>query len=423
MSIDTIANDTDHGPASHGLLAAGLAALGIVYGDIGTSPLYAFKVALIAAAGTATPTAAHALGVLSLIIWSLLIVISLKYVVFVMRADNHGEGGILALLALLKPWSGKDGQRRRAVLATGIFGAALLYGDGVITPAISVMSAVEGLDVVTPMFAHYVKLLTAVILIALFVLQRRGTAKIGNLFGPVMVMWFFTIAVLGVAGIARAPQVLRAIDPFYAIDLMRQGGAATLLVFGAVFLAVTGGEALYSDMGHIGRQPIRMMWFVLVLPALLLNYAGQAALILAEPGTIGNPFFRLAPTALALPVVVLATAATVIASQALISGVFSLTRQAIHMGMLPRMRIFQTSAEGYGQIYLPVVNWGLMAMTLVVVMLFKNSDSLAAAYGIAVSGTMVITAILLYLAMREVWHWPATIAVPLTVVVIAVDGS
>jgi len=405
------------------LATLGVSALGIVYGDIGTSPLYAFKVAVQAAAGSGSPSQAQVLGVLSLILWSLVLIISVKYVVFVMRADNYGEGGILALLALVRPWSGNAPARRGALITVGIFGAALLYGDGVITPAISVMSALEGLEVATPTLAPYVKPATVIILILLFAVQFRGTHSIGRLFGPVMVVWFLVIALAGAASIVRTPWVLVALDPEYAVGILGGGGWSPFFVFGAVFLAVTGGEALYADMGHVGRWPIRVAWTLFVLPALALNYAGQAALVLRDPGEIENPFYHLAPDALVLPLVVLAGAATVIASQALISGVFSLTRQAAQLGLWPRIKIVQTSSEGYGQIYVPVVNWSVMLLTVVVALIFKTSDDLAAAYGIAVSGTMLITTILLHEAMRVRWQWPWLMRVPLTLLFLVVDAS
>ena len=403
-------------------IALCLAALGIVYGDIGTSPLYALKVAVQAAAGTGAPSEGAVLGILSLIVWSLILIVSVKYVIFVMRADNHGEGGILALLALVRPWSGAAG-RRGLLITIGIFGAALLYGDGVITPAISVMSAVEGLQVAAPQLLPYVKPLTVIILIGLFAVQARGTARIGRLFGPVMAAWFLVIAGLGFVSIVMTPRVLLAVNPAYALGTLTGSGWTPFFVFGAVFLAVTGGEALYADMGHIGRKPIRMAWSMFVLPALVINYAGQAALVLRDPAEIENPFFHLAPAWLVLPLVGLATAATVIASQALISGVYSLTRQACQLGLWPRVKIVQTSSEGFGQIYVPVANWGLMLLTLVVALVFKTSDDLAAAYGVAVSGTMLITSILLYEAMRGRWGWPAMVRIPLIMVFLAVDGA
>ena len=396
-----------------------IGALGVVFGDIGTSPLYTMKECL--AHMPNVDRADGVLGILSLIFWSLFLIVSVKYLYYVTRADNHGEGGILALLALVHPWSHAGRNRRSALLLLGIFGAALLYGDGVITPAISVMSAVEGLGVAAPSLLPYVKPLTIAILVALFLVQSRGTARIGRLFGPVMVVWFLTIALLGLVSIVRTPQVLAALNPHYALGVFLGGGWTPFFVFGAVFLALTGGEALYADMGHVGRFPIRVAWTVFVLPALVLNYAGQAALVLRDPGEIENPFYHLAPEIMMLPLVGLATMATVIASQSLISGVFSMTRQASQLGLWPRLKIVQTSGEGYGQIYVPVINWGVMLLTLAVALLFKTSDDLAAAYGVAVSGTMLITTVLLHEAMRSNWCWPAYVRLPMVAVFVAVD--
>jgi len=410
-------------PVPRSLVVAAVAALGIVYGDIGTSPLYAFRVAAQAASGGA-PIGADPLpilGTLSLIIWSLLLVVALKYVVLVMRADNQGEGGILALLALVGSVVPSQSALGGRLILLGLFGAALLYGDGVITPAISVVSAVEGLELVTTALTPWIKVIAVAILVALFWAQHRGTAIISRLFGPVMVLWFLVIGALGIGGMVQAPQVWQALDPSWALALARHDLWLAFLVFGAAFLALTGGEALYADMGHVGRRSIRLTWFALVLPALVLNYAGQAAVALSTPGPLGNPFFRLAPAGFELPLVLLATLATVIASQSLISGVFTLTRQAIHMGLLPRMKIVQTSAEGYGQVYLPVVNYSLMILTLAVVLVFKSSDDMAAAYGIAVSGTMLITTLLLGVAMRRVWGWPLALVAPLTAVFLIID--
>jgi KUP system potassium uptake protein len=374
-----------------------LTALGIVYGDIGTSPLYAFKVALDAAGGSAETIV---LGVLSLIFWSLILTISVKYIAFVMRADNEGEGGILALAGLLS----KE-RSSMAIVALGLFGSALLYGDGIITPAISVLSAIEGLETAEPMLAHYVLPLTVVILIGFFLLQSRGTARIAVLFGPVMLIWFFTIALAGTIAIIHQPQVLRALNPMYALWLLTGSSIPALAVCGAVFLAVTGGEALYADMGHIGRKPIERAWFILVLPALVLNYFGQGALVLQTHGDIEHPFFALVPSYLVIPLVILSAMATVIASQAVVTGVFSLTKQAVHLGRLPRMRIVQTSGREYGQIYIPSLNWMLAIATVLLTVSFKSSDNLAAAYGVAVSATMAITSILLFETMRQIWGW------------------
>jgi len=341
--------------AGRKFLLAGLIALGVVYGDIGTSPLYALR-ACFSGTNSVPPTPANVLGVLSLILWSLVIIISVKYLSYVMRADNRGEGGILALLALLAPWRKTPTHSRRVLLMLGVFGAALLYGDGMITPAISVLSAVEGLGLATPVLDQVVVPITILILVLVFVFQHRGTAGVGSVFGPVMLIWFLTIAMLGLGGIIRQPAVIAAVNPLYAVRFFLDNGLRGFLVLGAVFLAVTGGEALYADMGHLGRRPIRLTWFALVLPALLLNYFGQGALLLSSPNEASHPFFLNAPSWALYPLVVLATVATIIASQAVISGVFSLTRQAVLLGYLPRVRIVQTSSEEIGQIYIPSVN-------------------------------------------------------------------
>ncbi|HUG37087.1 MAG TPA: KUP/HAK/KT family potassium transporter, partial [Candidatus Limnocylindrales bacterium] len=339
-----------------------LAALGVVFGDIGTSPLYALRECFSGPHGI-EPSPANIRGVLSLVLWSLVLVISVKYVLYIMRADNRGEGGILALMALVRP-AGRRGPQRWAIVTLGLFGAALLYGDGAITPAISVLSAVEGLSVVTPALDSYIVPIAIVILVAFFLLQKRGTAKIGALFGPVMLVWFGVLAVLGAAAILRVPEVLIAAFPEHAVSFFARNGGHGFLVLGTVVLAVTGGEALYADMGHFGPRPIRLVWFGLVLPALLLNYFGQGALLLADPAAAEHAFFRLAPEWALLPLVLLATAATVIACQAIVSGAFSLTRQAVQLGFAPRMAIEHTSAEEIGQIYVPSVNWVLMLATI-----------------------------------------------------------
>ena len=415
--MTSAAHATDHTPAPRGSLGAlALAALGVVYGDIGTSPLYAMKTALDWEGGQATP--ALALGILSLIFWTLIITTSVKYVAVVMRADNEGEGGILALMSLL-------GIRRGArawIVSAGILGAALLYGDGAITPAISVLSALEGLRTAAPAIAPYVVTLAVVILVALFALQPQGSARIGKLFGPVMTAWFLVIAALGLAGMIRHPGVLAAIDPRYGVALLTTHGFSGFLVLGAVFLCATGAEALYADMGHFGPRPIRVSWYTLVLPALVLNYAGQTAVVLDAPREAGtNPFYELCPGALQLPLVVLATLATVIASQAIISGAFSMTRQAIQLGLCPRLHIKQTSAEGYGQIYVGFVNWTLMALTLVLTVTFQSSDNLASAYGIAVSLTMLLTSVLIFRAMRDVWNWTLAASLVVAGVFLVID--
>ncbi|HVJ54354.1 MAG TPA: KUP/HAK/KT family potassium transporter [Aliidongia sp.] len=402
---------------------ASITALGIVFGDIGTSPLYALKIALAASAHPLQPTRYDVLGVVSLIAWALTIVVALKYVVLVLRADNEGEGGILALLSLVSANYKHAMRKLPFLLLLGICGAGLLYGDGVITPAVSVLSAMEGLKVATPAFDPWVLPMTLGILIGLFLIQRRGTAEIGRWFGPIMLLWFFAIGALGVYGIVQDPVVLEALDPHRGVAFLIDNPTVAFGVFGAVFLALTGGEALYADMGHVGAPSIRRAWFWLVFPALLLSYFGQGGLLLAHPDAIDNPFYKLAPPALLLPMIALAACATVIASQALISGVFSLTRQAIQMRLSPRMAVLPTSSRAYGQIYVSLVNWGLMTATLAVVIAFKTSDNLAAAYGIAVSGTMLITTILLYRVMRDKWHWPMTLSVPVTCLFAMIDGT
>ncbi len=406
-------------PQAHrsGLTATSLAALGVVFGDIGTSPLYTLKTVLDTTGEH--PSAQAALGSLSLIVWTLIIVTSVKYVALAMRVDNDGEGGILALMSLL----GMQRAQRPLIVAVGLFGAALIYGDGAITPAISVLSALEGLDIATPIFHPYILPASVAILFALFAVQRFGTARIGVAFGPLMAAWFVVIAVLGIGGIAQHPAVLLAIDPRYGLGFLFSSGMTGFLVLGGVFLCVTGAEALYADMGHFGPRPIRLAWSAVVLPALLLNYAGQAALVLAGAPTSGNIFYRLAPAPLLVPLVLFATVATIIASQSIITGAFSMTRQAIQLGWLPRMPITQTSAQGYGQIYVGPVNWLLMLVTIGLTVGFGKSANLAAAYGIAVSLTMLMTTMLLFMAMREIWHWgrlhAASVAGTLAVVDVA----
>jgi KUP system potassium uptake protein len=398
-----------------------LTALGVVFGDIGTSPLYAFSVALNAT-GHAVPTAADVLGIVSLIFWALMLMVSLKYVVFVLRADNEGEGGILALLSLVEHGRITDGARLPILVLLGIVGAALLYGDGVITPAISVLSAMEGLKLASPTVANFIVPATLAILIGLFAIQHRGTGSIGRLFGPVMVIWFVVIGLLGMINIWAAPAILAAFNPVEAARFVIASPGTFFIVLGGVFLALTGGEALYADMGHVGAAAIRRAWFGLALPALLLNYFGQGALVLADPKAIENPFYNMAPAWALMPMVVLAALATIIASQALISGVFSLTRQAIQMGLCPRARIVPTSSDEAGQIYIPTANWLLMTGTLLIVVLFKTSDSLASAYGIAVSGTMLITTILLYRVAIARWHWSPIVAIPTVLMFGAIDA-
>ena len=385
------------------VLLLGMSALGVVYGDIGTSPIYALR-ECFHGSHPFPPTEANVLGVLSLIFWALMIIISLKYLLFVMRADNHGEGGILALLALLAPWS-EQSRKSRVLLFVGLFGAALLYGDGAITPAISVLSAVEGLEIAAPGLEPFVLPITIAVLVFLFRFQKRGTSRIGAVFGPIMLLWFATLAILGIIWIVRAPQVLAAINPAHGFDFFSHNGWRGFVVLGAVFLVVTGGEALYADMGHFGRFPIRLAWFTLVLPALLLNYFGQAALILHDPGQAYQPFFNLAPKWALYPLVLFATLATVIASQAVISGAFSLTRQAVQLGQCPHVHIIQTSQDEIGQIYIPSVNWLLMIVTISLVLGFGSSSKLAGAYGVAVSTTMVITVVLAFFMAIGKWHW------------------
>ncbi len=400
------------------LAALSLAALGVVYGDIGTSPLYAVRECFFGSFGI-SPTRGNVLGVLSLVLWSLVVVISVKYLAVVVRADSQGEGGILALMELVRRVS--RGPTRRIVVATGLFGAALLYGDGMITPAISVLSAVEGLEVATAVFRPYVLPVAVAVLVALFALQRRGTDAVGRLFGPLMAVWFVAIATLGAVAIAARPEVLAALDPRRGLDLLLHGGAAGIGILGIVFLVVTGGEALYADIGHFGTAPIRIGWYALALPSLLLNYFGQGALLLARPGDVRNPFFQLAPAWMLYPLVLLATAATVVASQAIISGAFSLTSQATRLGYLPRVRVLHTSHEQRGQIYVPVVNWALLAATVALVLGFRRSGALAAAYGVAIATTMVITTMLLYFAMRRVFRWPALPCAAVALAFLGVD--
>jgi KUP system potassium uptake protein len=398
------------------LLLLSLGALGVVYGDIGTSPLYAIRESFSGHFGV-EPTTENVLGVLSLITWSLVLIVAVKYLLIVLRADNEGEGGILALTTLVSPPEGTDAAARRSrhrgrvfLAALGIFGAALLYGDGMLTPAISVLSAVEGLGVVQPSLSRFVVPITVAIILALFLYQRRGTAHVGKLFGPVTLVWFLTLAALGVRGILLAPEILAAANPVHAVAFFSNNGLAGVLVLGAVFLVVTGGEALYADLGHFGRGPIQLDWFAIVMPALLLNYYGQGALVLSDPTTTTSPFFLLAPHWALIPLIVLSTAATIIASQAVITGVFSLTMQAVQLGYWPRLEVRHTSPQEYGQIYVPPMNWLLMFGTVVLVVAFGSSSALAAAYGVAIVCTMLVTTILLYVVLPERWGWPPWLA-------------
>jgi len=416
---------TSQGDQSHArsaLLPLTLTAIGVVYGDIGTSPLYTIRECFFGT-HSVDPTYENVLGILSLVLYALFIVVSIKYIVIVMRADNQGEGGILALTSLLPKQSAHGGPDvvKPILVLLGIFGAALLYGDGMITPAISILSATEGLHVATPLADPYVVPISVVILVVLFVIQQYGTHRVGGLFGPVMVLWFATIAVLGVSWIVRAPIVLEAIDPRHGARFFLNNGWHGFAVLGAVFLAVTGGEALYADMGHFGRRPIRLAWFALVLPALMLNYFGQGAMLLLNPRAASQPFFLMAPSWALLPLVGLATMAAIIASQALISGAFSLTRQAIQLGYAPRLDIAHTSSKEMGQVYVPQVNWFLAIATICIVIGFESSGALAAAYGIAVTMTMVITALLLHVVATERWGWPRWVTFSVTAIFLTVD--
>lgn len=402
----TIADTRHHQPEPEGkyLLALCFATLGVVYGDIGTSPLYAIRECFHGPHAVAVTTS-NILGVLSLIFWSLVIVISIKYLVFVLRANNEGEGGVLSLAALSTPISPSGAKEKWILIVLGVFGAALLYGDGVLTPAISILGAMEGLSVGTPQFKPFIVPITIAIIIGLFVIQSRGTAKVGKLFAPITLIWFSVLAILGIAQIFHYPQVLTAVNPLQAVYFFINNGWHGFIILGSVFLVVTGGEALYADMGHFGAKPIRLVWFVVVLPALLLNYFGQGALLLENPKMAENPFYLLAPEWALYPMIILATSAAIIASQAVISGAFSLTMQAVQLGLTPRLKINHTSSEEYGQIYLPLVNWAMMVGTIFIVLGFQTSSNLAAAYGIAVTSTMVITTILFYFVARNLWNW------------------
>ncbi|WP_244478963.1 potassium transporter Kup [Methylobacterium sp. Leaf106] len=387
-----------------------LGALGIVYGDIGTSPLYAFKEAVRAASGGGPPQAIAVVGAVSLIFWALILIVSLKYAVLILRADNRGEGGIVAMLALLGARHARPGTRQAVLLVVGLVGAALLYGDGAITPAISVLSAVEGLKVAAPGLDHAVLPITIAILVGLFLVQSKGVAFIGRIFGPVMVAWFVVLALLGLGGIWHAPQILGALNPWRAVDfLVHAGWHVSFAMLGAAFLAVTGGEAMYADLGHFGARPIRIAWFGLVLPALVIHYFGLGGLLLVEPDAIENPFYRLSPDWAYYPLIALATLATVIASQAIVSGVFSLTQQSIQLGFLPPMRVIHTAREERGQIYVPVINWLMAAATLTAVLTFGSSDKLAGAYGIAVSSLMAITTLLAALVALKWGYNPVAV--------------
>jgi KUP system potassium uptake protein len=403
-----------------GVWALTLGSIGVVYGDIGTSPLYAFREAVVAASASGPLTRDTVLGVLSLILWALIVVVTIKYVLILLRADNNGEGGTLSLTALAFR---AIGRRTPFVLLLGIVGAAMFLGDSVITPAISVLSAVEGLKLATPAFEHFVVPLTIFILIALFAMQRRGTARVASFFGPVMAVWFVALALAGLMHINDDPHVFAAINPYYAVSFLAAHGFIGLVTLGAVFLAVTGGEALYADLGHFGRTPIKTAWFGLVLPALLLNYFGQGALLLRHPDAIANPFYNMVPETLLLPMIALATAATVIASQAVITGAYSLTYQAIQLGLLPRLAILHTSAAHFGQIYIPRVNTALLAGVLLLVLMFRTSSALASAYGIAVTTTMVVDGVLGFVVIWKLWKWQWWSAALLIAPLVVVDAT
>lgn len=397
-----------------------LGALGVVFGDIGTSPLYALKECFHATHGIAI-NHANVLGILSLIFWSLTIIVSIKYIAFIMRADNNGEGGIMALLALALRADYKRTWVRPAVIAIGLFGAALFFGDGMITPAISVLSAIEGLKIATPGLAPFVIPITIGVLIALFMIQRRGTAAMGNLFGPVMMVWFVTIGLLGLNSIKLAPEVIQLVNPYWAYAFLAANPVASFITLGAVVLTVTGGEALYADMGHFGRAPIRRAWFFLVFPALILNYCGQGALILSNHSAVENPFFLMAPSWGLYPLIILSTVATVIASQAVISGVFSLARQAMLLGYLPRFEIQHTSDKAMGQIYIPFFNWALLSTIILLVLAFKSSDNLASAYGTAVTLTMICNTFLMVVVAHKIWGWRLSLAILVVLPLLMVD--
>ncbi len=412
--------DVHYPVRKQGLAPLMAAAIGVVFGDIGTSPLYSLKEAFSPTHGVPLGPGSI-LGVISLLFWAIIVVVSLKYVMVVMRADNNGEGGVLALMAMAIRPLARGSTVSHVLIGLGVFGACMFYGDAVITPAISVISAVEGLEIAAPHLSEYVVPITIVILICLFYIQRRGTDSVGKLFGPIMVIWFAVLAIMGVSHIAQEPRIIAALNPYYAYKFMETHVLQAYVVMGSVFLVLTGAEALYADMGHFGAKPIRFAWYGFVMPALVLNYFGQGALLLNNPKAIENPFFLMAPDWALLPLVVLSTVATVIASQAVISGAFSLTSQAIQLGYVPRMKITHTSAQAIGQIYIPVVNWMLLFIILCVVMGFRSSDNLAAAYGIAVTTTMIITTVLVAYAMIGVWKWRKAIVAPIIAAFLIVD--
>jgi KUP system potassium uptake protein len=415
-----VTNESSAAGPDRRLLHLSAGALGVVYGDIGTSPLYAIRACFLGE-HSVSPSGENVLGVLSLVVWALLVVVTVKYLAVVMRADNEGEGGVLALLALACPEAGAAHGTRRVLVVVGLFGAALLYGDGMLTPAISVLSAVEGLEVAAPALGPYVVPITVAILVALFATQRAGTEDVARVFGPISLVWFLALAILGVGGIAAAPEVLAALNPAHGVAFFAHNGPEGFFVLGAVFLVVTGAEALYADLGHFGAAPIRLAWAVVVMPALLLNYLGQGALLLRHGPEIQHPFFALVPPPLLYPVIALATVATIIASQAVISGCFSLTNQAIQLGYCPRLAVRHTSPAEFGQIYVPPVNAILMVAAVALVIGFGRSENLAGAYGVAVSTTMVVTTILFAVVARERWGWSRWLIGPLAGVLLLVD--
>ncbi len=420
MAVSVTSTEAHEGPATTGFWALTLGSIGVVFGDIGTSPLYAFREAVASAAQGQPVTRVIVLGVLSLILWALFIVVTAKYVLLLLRADNNGEGGTLSLMALGQRALGR---RSWPLLALGVLGASMFIGDSMITPAISVLSAVEGLKLATPALEHYVVPLTVFILVVLFSVQRGGTARVASAFGPVMIVWFATLAVMGLVHISDDPSVLAAINPWYGVHFLLTHGTIGMVTLGAVFLAVTGGEALYADLGHFGRKPIQAGWLYFVLPSLLINYFGQGALVLSNPAAIENSFYRMVPEILLLPLVVLATAATVIASQAVITGAYSLTRQAVQLGLLPRFEVRYTSETHAGQIYLPRVNRLLLIGVLLLVLLFRTSSGLASAYGIAVSTTMVADGIMGFVVIWKLWNWRAASAAAIIIPLVVVDTT
>ncbi len=413
---------TQPGETRPTVAALTISALGVVFGDIGTSPLYALKEGMSPAHGIAL-TEASVYGVLSLIVWTLTLVVSVKYAMIVMRADNHGEGGMLSIMSLASKGLPSNSKRRFAIVTLCLIGASLFYGDSVVTPAISVISAVEGLEVVSPAFSHYVVPIALVILFLLFYAQKLGTGKVGKFFGPVTILWFSSLAAVGVYQIVLHPSVLVALSPTYAISFIISDPVKSFVLLGSVFLAVTGVEALYADMGHFGKRPIRLAWFFAVFPALVLNYFGQGALLISNPAAIANPFYLAVPEWGRVPMVFLATAATVIASQATISGAFSLTSQAMKLGYTPRMRVFYTSATEKGQVYVPFINWAVFVLVVILVLVFKTSSNMAAAYGIAVAGTMVVTSLMVSIVAVRIWKWPPIAYVPMIVVLLVIDSG